>query len=94
MSSAAPATPASSCDLVAEATDPALGKAAAESAGFASALTELRKQHASLLTIDVAAASGEAPGYAYPQSGAPTAGEWNAIAAGNNRVEIRWRPAT
>ena len=88
------ATPAGKCDLVAEATDPALGNAAAESAGFASALTELRKRHASLLTIDVAVASGEAPGYAYPESGAPTAGEWNAVATGNNRVEIRWRPAT
>ncbi len=93
------ATPFSKCDLVAEATDPVLGTAAAESAAFANALTELRRQYPALLTIDVGVAHGEASGNSYPQVGGtpprvPTAGEWNAAALDNNRVEIRWHPAT
>ncbi|MEO6078418.1 MAG: response regulator [Steroidobacteraceae bacterium] len=91
------AVPASQCDVVAEGTDPVLGNASPESAAFAASLAELRKKHAGLLTIDVAAASGDVPGSSYPQadgtsSQVPTAGEWNAVAAGNNRVEIRWQP--
>jgi CheY-like chemotaxis protein len=93
------ATPASNCDLVAEATDPALGNAVPESAAFTSALAELRRQNAAMLTIDIGSVRGDAADGSYPQIGAttakaPTAGEWNAVAESNNRVEIRWHPAT
>jgi hypothetical protein len=41
----------------------------------------------------------ENSGVPYPEIGGtppriPSAGEWNAAAAANNRVEIRWQPAT
>jgi hypothetical protein len=92
------ATPFSKCDLVAEATDPQLGNAGAESVAFANALAELREQHAALLTIDVGAVRGEV-GEPYPQPTGnpprePSAAEWNAVAENNNRVEIRWHPAS
>jgi CheY-like chemotaxis protein len=86
---------ASKCVLVAEASDPALGRKSAESPAFMSALEELRKQNAAI-SIDVAAGLGDAPGRSYPEisdASSPTAGEWNAVAAANNRVEIRWYPA-
>jgi hypothetical protein len=86
---------ASKCALVAESNDPALGNTTAESPAFTSALEELRKQNAAI-TIEVAAGQGEAPGRSYPEisgTSSPTAAEWNAIAAANNRVEIRWHSA-
>ena len=90
------ALPAGKCDLVAEASAALPGKSAVASESFNTALAALRSQHATL-TIDVAQAQGEAPGRPYPETKggerASTAGEWNAIAAANNRVEIRWHPA-
>jgi CheY-like chemotaxis protein len=89
------ALPAARCDLVAPSTDAALGFPAVESESFTAALAELRGRNAAL-TIDVAEAKGEAPGRSYPESKgerSSTAGEWNAVAADNNRVEIRWHPA-
>jgi hypothetical protein len=93
------ATSYGNCDLVADATDPALGSAGPESAAFTSLLAELRRQYAALLTIEVGVAGGDAAGNPYPEVGGvpprmPTAAEWNAAALGNNRVEIRWHPAT
>jgi CheY-like chemotaxis protein len=93
------ATPFSKCELVAEATDPQLGSAGTESVAFANALAELRRQHEALLTIDVGAVRGETGNTPYPETGGTpppvlTAGEWNAIAERNNRVEFRWHPAT
>jgi hypothetical protein len=93
------AMPYIKCDLVADATDAELGNAAPESVAFASALAELRRQHATLLSIDVGAGRTEGSGTPYPEVGGnpprvPTAAEWNTVAEGNNRVEMRWHPAT
>jgi CheY-like chemotaxis protein len=90
------ALPAGNCDLVAESIPAAPGTTAVEPESFNTALAALRSQNAAL-TIDVAQAQGEAQGRPYPESKggerSSTAGEWNAIAAANNRVEIRWHPA-
>jgi CheY-like chemotaxis protein len=90
------ALPAGKCDVVAEPTDPAGANLAAESPAFAAALAELRKQYTSL-AIDVVAAKSKAPRHAYPEGPGSarnsTAGEWNAVATANNRVEMRWLPA-
>jgi hypothetical protein len=86
---------ASKCVLVAESSDPALGRKPVESPAFTSALEELRKQNAAI-TIDVGSGQGDAPGRRYPETSSnrtPTAAEWNAVAAANNRVEIRWHSA-
>ena len=93
------AMPYIKCDLVADATDAELGNSAPESVAFATALAELRRQHAALLSIDVGAGRVEGTGTPYPEVGGnpprvPTAAEWNAVAEGNNRVEMRWHPAS
>jgi CheY-like chemotaxis protein len=93
------ALPYIKCDLVADATDAELGNTAPESVAFATALAELRRQHAALLSIDVGAGRAEGGGAPYPEIGGnpprvPTAAEWNSVAEGNNRVEMRWHPAS
>jgi CheY-like chemotaxis protein len=92
------ATPYLKCELVADANDPALGSATLESVAFATALAELRKQGGEGVHIDVQEGRGDHTAVAYPEIGGtppriPTAGEWNAAAEANNRVEIRWHPA-
>jgi CheY-like chemotaxis protein len=92
------ATPYIKCELMADANDPALGNTAPESVAFASALADLRKQGGEAVRFEVAEGRGDATAMAYPEIGGtppriPTAGEWNAAAEANNRVEIRWRPA-
>jgi CheY-like chemotaxis protein len=91
------ATPYIRCELVADASDPALGNGAAESVAFANALAELRKQGADMVRIDVQEGRNDNMIVPYPEIGGtppriPTAGEWNAAAENNNRVEIRWHP--
>ena len=84
---------------MADAGDPALGNATVESVAFANLLAELRRQAGDSIRIDVQEGHAEIPGVAYPEIGGtppriPSAGEWNAAATANNRVEIRWQPAT
>jgi CheY-like chemotaxis protein len=87
------------CDLVADATDPQLRIGAPESIAFANMLTELRRQAGDAIHIDVQEGRNDNVVTAYPEIGGtpprvPNAGEWNAAAEANNRVEIRWHPAT
>jgi CheY-like chemotaxis protein len=91
------ATPYIKCELVADANDTALGNASPESVAFANALADLRKQGGETVRFDVAEGRGDTTAIAYPEIGGtppriPTAGEWNAAAEANNRVEIRWHP--
>ncbi|HXC60275.1 MAG TPA: response regulator [Steroidobacteraceae bacterium] len=86
------------CELVADATDPQLHIGPAESVAFANVLAELRKQAGDAILIDVQEGRAENTVMAYPEIGGtpprvPTAGEYNAAAEANNRVEIRWHPA-
>jgi CheY-like chemotaxis protein len=92
------ATPYIKCELVADANDTTLGNSAPESVAFANALADLRKQGGDAVHFDVAEGRGDSTSMAYPEIGGtppriPTAGEWNAAAEANNRVEIRWHPA-
>ena len=85
------------CDLVADAGDPVLGAAAPESVEFATALARLRRQHGDAIRISVTTGTESELQQAYPEIGGdpprvPTAGEWNAAAEANNRVELRWHP--
>ena len=89
------ATPYPECDLVVDADDAQLTSAPAESLAFANALAELRKAHGPAIRIEVRAGGNTPAMRRYPEtSGASkaTAGEWNAAADANNRVEIRWQP--
>jgi hypothetical protein len=92
------ATPYIKCELMADANDAALGNTAPESVAFATALADLRKQGGDTVRLDVAEGRGDTTAVAYPEIGGtppriPTAGEWNAAAEANNRVELRWHPA-
>jgi len=93
------AVPYLQCDLVADANDPVLGTAAPETVEFATVLAQLRRQHGNAIRIDVTTGVESELQRAYPDIGGdpprvPTAGEWNAAAEANNRVELRWHPST
>ena len=93
------ATPFIQCQLVADADDAELGNAIAESAAFTAAVAELRKAHEGVVSIDVAAGPADHVAVPYPEvtgkpARVPSAGEWNAAALRNNRVEISWHPVT
>jgi hypothetical protein len=92
------ATPYIKCELMADANDAALGNTAPESVAFATTLADLRKLGGDIVRFDIAEGRGDTTALAYPEIGGtppriPTAGEWNAAAEANNRVEIRWHPA-
>jgi CheY-like chemotaxis protein len=94
-----PVIPYLKCGLVADSSDRELSPDGVETVAFASALASLRKKHGALIEIDVGEGGAENPQHSYPEIGGtpprvPTAGEWNAAAEANNRVEMRWRPAT
>ncbi|MEO7774058.1 MAG: response regulator [Steroidobacteraceae bacterium] len=64
-----------------------------ESLPFANMISEMRNN--SGIAVRVGSGSPEAIVAAYPASGTQvTAAQWNAVAAANNRIEIRWHPQT
>jgi len=84
------------CDLVGNPFDDNLTAAQRQSLGFANLLAGVRQQPDAALTIEVANA-GRQPAVAYPEAGPASkasAGEWNRIAAQNNRVEFVAEAAT
>ncbi|MEO8306449.1 MAG: response regulator [Pseudomonadota bacterium] len=93
------AVPYIQCDLVADASDPVLGAGPPESMDFAAALAEIRRQYGNAIRVDVTIGTGTEVQRPYPDVGGepprvPTAGDWNAAAQANNRVELRWHPST
>jgi CheY-like chemotaxis protein len=87
------------CDLVADSTDPVLGAAPPESMEFAAALAEIRRQYGNAIRVEVTVGTETEVQQAYPEIGGnpprvPTAGEWNAAAEANNRVDLRWHAST
>ncbi|MEY4761603.1 MAG: hypothetical protein RLZZ200_1459 [Pseudomonadota bacterium] len=86
---AADATPASRCEFAAA---PA-GDPARESPQFVAMVAEFRKLHGDVVTLSVTNGPTDSTVRPYPESGlaAATAAEWNAAAAQNSRVEVRWR---
>jgi hypothetical protein len=65
------------------------GGSARESLPFANMLAEQRKAAAQAFTIR--SGDGTDRPQPYPEPAGITAGQWNAVAAANNRVELRWR---
>jgi hypothetical protein len=62
-------------------------------------LAEIRRQYGNAIRIEVTVGSETETQQAYPEIGGepprvPTAGEWNAAAEANNRVDLRWHAAT
>jgi hypothetical protein len=86
-------TPLPDCDLVGNPPGETLSSPQRESLPFANMISEIRKS--SGIAVRVGSGSPEATVAAYPPSGVQvTAAQWNAAAAANNRIEIRWRPQT
>ncbi len=85
--------PAQKCDLVGNPFEDALSPAQHQSVDFANFAATLRQRTGGAIVVD-AVAAGRRSQLAYPEQGEKaTAGEWNTIAAQNNRVEFRVIPA-
>jgi CheY-like chemotaxis protein len=85
--------PSRGCDLVGNPFEDALPSAQRQSVAFANFAAILRQRTGGAIEVEVASA-GRGDPIAYPEQGEDTtAGEWNAIAAQNNRVEYRLVPA-
>jgi len=85
--------PVKKCDLVGNPFEDSLPSAQRQSLAFANLLSSLRPDGG--LTVEVAH-EGRRPSVAYPaadQLARMNAGEWNRIAAQNNRVEFATQPA-
>lgn len=85
--------PSQKCDLVGNPFEDALSPAQHQSVDFANFAATLRQRTGGAIVVDVVTA-GRRSQLAYPEQGEKaTAGEWNTIAAQNNRVEFRVIPA-
>jgi CheY-like chemotaxis protein len=84
---------ASKCDLVGNPFDDALSLAQRQSVDFANFAATLARRTGGAVTVELVNAGRRNP-VAYPEQGEnSTAGEWNAIAVQNNRVEFHLVPA-
>lgn len=89
-SMAAEDLPTKRCDMVGNPFDESLTTAQRQSVGFANLISTIAQQSGDTLAIEVAYA-GRRPSVPYPEGerlNRATAGEWNRIAAQNNRVEF------
>jgi CheY-like chemotaxis protein len=85
--------PSQKCDLVGNPFEDSLSPAQHQSVDFANFAATLRQRTGGAIVVEVVTA-GRRSQIAYPEQGEKaTAGEWNAIAAQNNRVEFRVVPA-
>lgn len=94
-SMAADDMPVKRCDMVGNPYEDGLTAAQRQSLAFANLVSSLRKESADALTVEVEH-EGRQPAVPYPEGEQLTkftAGEWNRIAAQNNRVEFATQPA-
>ena len=85
--------PSQKCDLVGNPFEDSLSPAQHQSVDFANFAATLRQRTGGAIVVEVVTA-GRRSQIAYPEQGEKaTAGEWNAVAAQNNRVEFRVVPA-
>jgi CheY-like chemotaxis protein len=95
-SMAADDLPSKRCDLVGNPFEDSLPTAQRQSLAFANLVASLRQESGGALTVEVAH-EGRRPAVPYPTNAEQlprvTAGEWNRIAAQNNRVEFATQPA-
>jgi hypothetical protein len=87
------ALPSQDCDLVGNPFEDAISPAQRQSVDFANFAATLRQRTGGAIIVDAVSAGRRSP-IEYPeQREGSTAGEWNAVAAQNNRVEFRLVPA-
>jgi hypothetical protein len=87
------ALPTQKCDLVGNPFEDALSPAQRQSVSFANFSAMLSQRTAGAITVETVIAGRRNP-VEYPEQGeGSTAGDWNAVAAQNNRVEFHVVPA-
>jgi len=85
--------PTKRCDLVGNPFEDGLSPAQRQSVAFANFAATLRQRTGGAIDVETASAGRSSP-VMYPEQGeGSTAGDWNAVAAQNNRVEFRVVPA-
>jgi CheY-like chemotaxis protein len=88
------ALPSQECDLVGNPFEDAISPAQRQSVDFANFAATLRRRTGGAIVVEAVSAGRRTP-VEYPeQREGSTAGEWNAVAAQNNRVEFRLVPAS
>jgi hypothetical protein len=91
---ASAALPANKCDLVGNPFEESLSGQQRESLAFANLIAGVRQHTSGAITVALENAGSARPSVPYPpRSESLTAGEWNRVAAANNRVEITAEPS-
>jgi CheY-like chemotaxis protein len=90
---AADALPASKCDQTGSQRDDNGSASQRQSIAFANMVSTARQNSGGKIDVQISAGSSDEVTTAYPAlSDTLTAGEWNKVAAANNRVEVHWQP--
>jgi len=85
---ARPATPAAQCDQVGNPFDDASTSASRQPLAFANLAASVRKRTGGAIELALVAGARDRLAVAYPPAESATAGQWNAAAQANNRIEI------
>jgi CheY-like chemotaxis protein len=92
---APPALPLKGCDLIGNPLDEALSGQQRQSLAFANLVAGVRQRTAGAITVALESAGTTHPGTPYPaRSDSLTAGDWNKVAAANNRVDFAAESST
>jgi len=85
---AAPASPAAQCEQIGNPFDDTRGSAARQPLGFANLAASVRQRTGSAIELELVPGPRERLAVSYPAIEQATAGQWNAAAQSNNRIEI------
>ncbi len=85
---AAPASPASKCDQVGNPFDDSLADSSRQPVAFANLASTLRRRTGGAIELALVSGPRDRLAVAYPPKEQATAGQWNAAAQANNRIEI------
>jgi CheY-like chemotaxis protein len=85
---AAPASPASQCEQVGNPFDDTRGGASRQPLGFANLAASVRQRTGGAIELALVPGPRERLAVSYPPIEQATAGQWNAAAQSNNRIEI------
>ncbi len=85
---AAPTSPASQCDQVGNPFDDSLASASRQPIAFANLASSVRQRTGGAIALELTSGPRDRLAVAYPAIEQATAGQWNAAAQSNNRIEI------
>jgi CheY-like chemotaxis protein len=91
---AAASLPLGKCDLIGNPSEDSSFAQQRQSLAFANLIAGIRQRTSGAITVAIETSSGSKPASLYPpRSDALTAGDWNKVAAANNRVEFSFEPS-